>query len=216
MNKRLLNTLETRALMEKYEISLVPSRFVENAADVLPAAAKLGYPLVLKAVVPHMSHKSDAGLVVVNLKTELALEETCRRLETTLDGVEVEGYLLQKMVGLGLEVLLGVTRDAQFGSVIVFGAGGVMVELLKDTSLRLPPLNRWMAETMIAETKISRLLAGYRGSPALDKAALVTCLVNLSRLVMEEDNLISMDINPLFVLPEGVLAADVRIYWLEE
>lgn len=217
MKSRLLSFRETQALLQQYHVPLPRQILVPQPEDVTEAAVSIGFPLVLKLVSSEATHKADAQLVHVNIQTT---GELCLALESMLQRAEElprEGFLLQEMLSGGVETLVGTIRDAQFGQALVFGAGGTLVELLQDTSLRILPLNAWQVEQMINETRISRLLAGVRGKSAVDRAALVDCMLKLACLAQEQAaRLVSLDLNPLIVLPHGVCAVDARIVVREE
>lgn len=214
MFEHLLGYSETKTVLDRFGIDLAPAELVTHEGDLLAAARKLGYPLALKAISPEQTHKTDAGLVRLNLKDEQALCEAAAALWACKNDLKLEGLLLQKMSPPGVETLVGVTRDPQFGGVVVFGAGGVMVELLDDVNMALPALSPWQAEQMVHETKIHRLLEGFRGARPCDRPALIQLLVRVSRLALAmEGMLVSLDLNPVFVLPEGqgLFVVDARM-----
>ena len=197
---------------------MIESETVQTADEAVAAARRLGYPVVLKALSPDFSHKSDAGLVRLNLAGDDAVKRTAAELFQSLSGHEMEGVLVQRMASAGVEALVGVHEDAQFGPVMACGPGGIFVELLDEVALRLPPLSAEEARAMIEETRLGRLLAGVRGQPPADAEALVDLLVKLGRLAASEaDRLVSLDLNPVIVLPagQGVRVVDVRVVWRE-
>lgn len=219
MTQHLLNYKETAELLGRFGIDLAPAALVSKVEDSLPAAEKLGYPVALKAISPEQTHKTDAGLVHLNLKDENAVSAAAHALWSESERFKLEGLLIQKMAPGGVETLVGVINDPQFGVVVVFGAGGVLVELLDDVNMALPVLSPWQAEQLMMETKIYRLLEGYRGSPSCDQKALIGLLVRVSRLAKAlAGSLISLDLNPVFVLPEGqgLFVVDARVVLREE
>jgi len=195
---------------------MIESEVVQAADEAVAAARRLGYRVALKALSPDFSHKSDVGLVRLNLADDEAVAQATSELLQALSGHESEGILVQRMAPPGVEALVGVHEDAQFGPVMACGPGGIFVELLDEVALRLPPLNAAEARAMIEETRLGRLLAGVRGQPSADADALADLLVKLGRLAATEaDRLVSLDLNPVIVLPAGqdVRVVDVRVVW---
>jgi succinyl-CoA synthetase beta subunit len=204
MNK-MMGYVETAVLLQQYDITLPPYRLVANAIEAVAAADALGYPVAIKAVSPDLSHKSDRGLVKLGLETAVSVQKAVGELAAAVNwGREaaLEGYLVQKMMPAGVEMIIGLHTDPQFGPVIALGSGGVLVELLDDVILRLPPITMQQAMQMIEATKSIRLLRGYRRYPPADTPALAHLLVNISRLATA-NVVASLDLNPVIVLPEG-------------
>ena len=191
-------------------------KLVMNADDAVTAADEIGYPVVLKADVANMPHKTDAGLVMLGLRDEDAVRAAYDQVISNAAnagavGDGINGVSVQEMVLDGVEVIVGLSYDSQLGATILFGTGGVMVEVYNDVALRLCPIDEKDALEMISEVKGARLLEGFRGSPAADVAALAIALVRVSHMgVQLEGSLAELDINPLMVLPtgQGVKAAD--------
>jgi acyl-CoA synthetase (NDP forming) len=188
---------------------------VESADGALVAAGAIGYPVVLKALSPDVPHKSDVGGVVLGvgspdvLRTEFAALTT--RVERRVPGAQLTGVLVQRQLGGGREVILGGKRDPSFGPVVMFGLGGVYVEVFEDVAFRLAPLAREEAEEMISEVRGSRLLRGVRGELPADEEAIVEALLTLSRLLVECPEVAEVDVNPLLVFEQGVAAVDARV-----
>lgn len=193
------------------------SGFATNAEAAGQAAAAIGFPVALKLVSPQFSHKTEIDGVRLNLRSVEAVEAEAQALERRLaeaapDAV-LDGFLVQEMVG-GVEVILGARTDPLYGPVMVVGAGGIFVELMKDISTRLLPVGRAEARKMLDELRIAPLLSGFRGRPAADVEALITAICGLSDLYLDHrDHLADFEVNPLIVLPVGggVRAVDVRI-----
>jgi len=191
-------------------------KLVMNADDAVTAADEIGYPVVLKADVANMPHKTEAGLVMLGLRDEDAVRAAYDQVISNAAnagavGDGINGVSVQEMVLDGVEVIVGLSYDSQLGATILFGTGGVMVEVYNDVALRLCPIDEKDALEMISEVKGARLLEGFRGSPAADVAALAIALVRVSHMgVQLEGSLAELDINPLMVLPtgQGVKAAD--------
>lgn len=211
--KGTLGLQEGMSLLVEFGIPAAKNAVAHSAKEAADIASNFGFPIVLKAQVPH---KSDLGLVKVGLKSRSAVENAFRelkgKLETVKDKATADGILVQEMVGSGTEVIIGVKRDPQFGPTLLFGMGGTMTELLQDVSLRVCPVSRDDIREMFTEVKGFRLLTGFRGRPAGDIKALEDTLLNVSNLAVSlKSELLELDINPLIVLPEGkgVKAVDV-------
>jgi acetyltransferase len=172
---------------------------------------------VLKICSPDILHKSDVGGVRVGLTEEIetihAFRQMMDNVRKRMPNARVEGVLVQKMVKGGKEIILGMTRDPQFGPMLMFGLGGIYVEVLKDVSFRIAPITRPEAEEMIREIRSFRLLRGVRGEPPADFDALVECLLRLSQLVIDFPQIVELDINPLAVFgkDQGAVAIDARM-----
>ncbi|HDQ72575.1 MAG TPA: CoA-binding protein [Chloroflexi bacterium] len=186
---------------------------VERVDGALVAAAAIGYPVALKALSPDLVHKSDAGGVILDVDGPERLRKAFASLVTMAQagGVRLNGVLVQRMVFGGQEVILGGKRDPSFGPVVMFGLGGVYVEAFDDVAFRLAPLTREAARSMVAEVRGSRLLHGMRGGRPLDVDALIDALLAFSQLMVNCPEVIEIDLNPLFVLEEGVSAVDARL-----
>jgi acetate---CoA ligase (ADP-forming) len=201
-----LNEVESKALLRAYGIPLPPEHVVKTAAEAEAAAQKIGYPIVLKAVSATVPHKSDAGLVILNIADAAAAQRGFATLVGRADalGVQLEGILVTKQIAGGTETVLGVNRDPEMGPVVMFGLGGVLVELFKDVSFAPATLDREQALAMVKVTRAARLLAGFRGGKPGDVDALAQALVNLGRLARDLGDVIeAIDINPFIVCERG-------------
>jgi acyl-CoA synthetase (NDP forming) len=198
-----------------YGIPVAEWATASSPEEAVRAAEKLGYPLALKVLSPHISHKSDVGGIALGIEDEEGLKRVCKemlsRVQKRRPDVPLEGFLLQRMVSDGQEVILGGKRDPSFGPVVMFGLGGVYVEVFDDVAFRVGPLTRQDAEEMIAEVKGSRLLRGIRGEKPSDVEAVVDCLLRLSQLLQDFPAIAEVDINPLIALEKGAVAVDARI-----
>ena len=199
---------ETLSLMEAYGVPLARGELARDPAGVIEAARSIGYPVVLKQAAPFILHKTEAGAVRLNLRSGEEVVEACRAMKADL-------CLVQEMAREGVETIVGGKRDPEFGPVVVFGLGGVFVEVLKDAAVRVAPLDEAQAREMIGEIRGAPLLAGARGAAPCDTAALARVLVTVSRLLVEHPEVTSLDINPLrvFAQGEGCLALDVKLEW---
>jgi len=212
-----LSEAESKQVLAAYGIPVVKTRFAESVDAAVRAARDLGFPAALKIVSPDIAHKSEVGGVALELETaeelRAAAERMLRRIARTRPDATIEGFTVQPMVRRpgAHELIIGASEDPLFGPVLLFGQGGTAVEVLRDQALALPPLNLNLARRLIAETRVHRLLAGYRGQPpaALDEIALA--LINLSQLVVDRPEVAEVDINPLLADGKGVIALDARI-----
>ena len=201
---------EAFEVLQAYGIPVADYQVVQGKGDLQKAMEELGKPVALKVVSPEISHKSDVGGVMLNLNDFSQAEKAYEKMNSLNEG-KVAGVLVQKMVLEGKEVILGAKRDPSFGPVVLFGLGGIYVEILKETSLRVAPINRSESEEMISETKGSDIFKGLRGEQPLDTEALVESLLRLSQLVTDFPEIEGVDINPVKVLEKGAIAVDARI-----
>lgn len=209
--RSILTEHESKEILAAYGIPVTSSRIAKSADEAVAAAEAIGYPAVVKLHSRTITHKSDVGGVILNLKTADAVREAFEgirsRVPTGFDGVNV-----QKMEKLdGYELIVGSSVDPQFGPVILFGTGGTLVEVFKDRALGLPPLNTTLAKRMMERTKIHEALQGVRGRPPVDDLAVASLLVRFSRLVVEQRWIAEIDINPLLASPDRILALDARV-----
>jgi acetyltransferase len=206
---------EALRLVDVYGIPTAAWAVARDAEEALAVGERLGYPLAVKVISAQISHKTDVGGVVLDIADGAALHQVWQvmqiRLRERAPSAVVEGFLLQEMISSGREMIAGVRRDATFGPVVLFGLGGIYVEIFDDVSLRVAPLTRSDAEEMLAELRGSRLLRGIRGQVPADIDALIEVLLALSRLMMEHPEIEELDIIPLVVLEKGALALDARI-----
>jgi len=178
--------------------------------DAVAAADAAGYPVVIKADVPGLVHKTDAGAVLLDLRTEDSVRAAYRRLADQFGG-QLTGVLVQPMITGGTEVIIGVQDDQMFGPLVVFGLGGVATEVLADHAARLAPVTEADADTLINSIRSAPLLHGHRGSPAADLAALRDMLMRVSRLADDLPEVTELDLNPVIAGPDRVVAVDARI-----
>jgi acyl-CoA synthetase (NDP forming) len=201
-----LNEVESKALLRAYDIPLPQERVVASAAEAEVAAHEIGFPVVLKAVSAAVPHKSDAGLVLLGLRDADAVRRGVTTLmeRTAALKAPLDGILVAQQVSGGTETVLGINRDPEMGPVVMFGLGGVWIELLKDVSFAPATLDRERAAAMVQATRAGRLLAGFRGSKPGDLEALTEALVNLGRLARDLSDVIeAIDINPFVVCEQG-------------
>jgi acetyltransferase len=216
-NRRVLLESEAKDLVKSYGIPVAPTKLARNEEEAVEIANSMGYPVVLKIASPDITHKSDVGGVVMNIRSDEEVREAFRTIIINVrryaPNASIYGVVVQKMVPKGREVIIGTTKDPIFGHIIMFGLGGVYTELFKDVSFRLVPLSLYEAKEMVMETKAYTLLKGFRGEPPADIPSVINTLIRVSKLVTDVPQIVEMDINPLFVYEEGVgaLAVDVKI-----
>ena len=213
--RTLLNEVEAKDLLREAGVPVTMTTLATSPDEAVKQAEAAGYPVVLKVVSPDISHKSDAGGVKLNLKDAAevraayaAILESCSK---HVPGARITGVAVQFMAPQGTEVIVGMTTDAQFGPVMMFGLGGIMVEVLKDVSFRLVPLEEKDATQMLSEIKGKAILDGVRGQPAADLAALKHAILKVSDFVQAHPEVQELDLNPMFAYADGAIAVDARI-----
>jgi acetyltransferase len=213
---------EARTILEAYGLPIPQSELAENVEEAIQTANKIGYPVVLKIASPDILHKTDVGGVKVGLQNDEQLRDAYElmvyRANRYLPEARIWGCLVQEMVPEGLEVLVGMNRDPQFGPLVTFGLGGIYVETLKDVTFRIAPFSKREAELMLKEIRASALLDGVRGKPAVDKTAIVDTLLRIGQLVQDFPEILELDINPLMVFSknQGAIAIDMRLVLAKE
>ena len=206
-----------RELLAAYGIRFPRVALARTLPEALDAARQIGYPVVLKVASPDIAHKTDVGGVALGLADAESLRRSWERMETAVraavPNARIEGFEVEAQVTGGKEVLIGVQRDPSFGPVVVFGLGGIYVEVLRDVTFRLAPLRSLSARHMIESVKAFPLLQGVRGEPPGDLDALAETIERVSQLAVELPEVVELDINPLIVRPvgSGVIAVDARV-----
>jgi succinyl-CoA synthetase beta subunit len=209
---RALDEFDAKQLLAQFGVPVVGEARAKTVDGAAAAAARVGYPVVLKGLGAQFAHKTELGLVVLNLKDEAALKDAAAGL---LERMQGEGELLvQQMVSGKREFLVGMSRDPQFGATVTFGLGGIFAEVLADVALRLVPLGREDAEQMLGEIRAKALLGAVRGLPAVDHEALITTLLALSRLAQERPDIAAVDINPLVIEGSRPVAVDALVLFI--
>jgi len=209
---------EARAVAQAYGLRLPQSELAATAEEAVEVASKIGYPVVLKIASPDILHKTDVGGVKVGLNNATdvrdAFDLIVYRANRYVPDARIWGCLVQEMVPMdGIEVLVGMSKDPQFGPLVTFGLGGILVEALKDVTFRVAPFGRQDAEEMLEEIRAHSLLAGVRGRPPADREAMVDTLLRIGQLVTDFPEIVEMDINPLMVYSrgQGAVALDMRL-----
>jgi acetyltransferase len=212
-----LSEVEAKAVMRAYGIPIVPTEVAATPDEAAATAGRLGLPAALKILSPDITHKTDVGGVALDLADPPAVKAAAERMLRTVaqhaPDARVTGFTVQPMVARpgAFELILGIVDDGTFGPVLLFGQGGVAVEVLDDKALGLPPLDEVLAREMIGRTRVARLLAGFRGRPPADLDGIVHALVRLSELAADHPEVVELDINPLLADADGVIALDARI-----
>jgi len=208
---------EVYALCGHFGLPVPKHGLATNEDEAVDIAEKVGYPVVLKIVSPDIAHKSDVGGVILDINDAKGVRDAFRKIMDSVrkraPSARIAGILVQEMVPWGLEVIVGATRDNTFGPIIMFGLGGVFVEVLKDVSFRIAPLSAHDIETMIREIKGYRILEGYRGEPPRDIDAVKDILKKTSELMLSLEEVQDLDLNPIMLYERGKGAkiADARI-----
>ncbi len=199
----------------EYGIPVTKFKLAKNEAEAVKFAGEVGYPIVLKIVSPDIIHKSDVGGVIINLESSTAVRKAYKQIIENVKKhkpkARIVGVLVQEMAPPSTEVIVGAIKDPQFGPAIMFGLGGIFVEVLKDVTFRVAPITENEAHEMISEVKAYPLLKGYRNTPPVDIEAIVKILLNTSRLVMEHQEIKELDLNPIMVYEKGAKTVDARI-----
>lgn len=217
-----LTEIESKKVLSASEIPVTETILAEDELEAVDAARELKYPVVMKVASPDIIHKSDIGGVRVGLTSEIEVRQAYNDILENAEGfdrsADVRGVLVQRYVPDAQEVIVGITQDSTFGPTVMFGLGGVWVEILEDISFRLAPVSKEDAEEMIQEIGGYPVLSGARGETRLDIDALVEIIVKTSQLPMEYDSISEIDLNPIFVMEEGkgAEAVDARIFLKEE
>lgn len=215
--RTILDEAESKWILSLYGIPTVQTVIADNMLQAVDAAARIGYPVVLKLYSKTVTHKTDVGGVKLNLQDEASVRQAFRDIQKSVtragSALDFGGVTVQPMISVndGYELILGSSPDSQFGPVLLFGAGGHLVEVFRDRALGLPPLNGTLARRMMERTAIWKALQGIRGRAPVNTAALEELMVRFSRLVVEQPWIREIDINPLVASPSGFLALDARI-----
>ena len=210
-----LDPLESLRLLDAYGIPVAQARFARNRTEVIAAAHELSLPIVMKIVAPEIEHKTDVGGVTLDLRSAEDAGAAFERMQECVlaarPDAAIDGVLLQSMAKRGAELIAGSVRDPLFGAAVMVGAGGVMVELIKDVVFRFAPLNSADATEMLMHLRSRALLEGFRGQPSADKVAVIDVLLRISRLVQDFPVIAELEANPLIAYHDGVLAVDARV-----
>ena len=212
--KALLET-EAKTICMEYAIPVTKFKLARIESEAAEFAEELGFPVVLKIVSPDIIHKSDAGGVMVNLKSNVEVQDAYRKILENAKKykatAKIAGVLVQEMAPQSTEVIIGAIKDPQFGQTLMFGLGGIFVELLKDVTFRIAPITREDAHEMVTEVKAYPLLKGYRNTPPADIDAIINILLSTSKLIMDYPEIKELDLNPIMAYADGAKTVDARI-----
>jgi len=212
---RVLNEVDSKAMLKAAGIPVVETRFARNMKEAVATAKELGFPVALKVMSAEVIHKSDAGGVKLRLENPSQVEKAYSAMMASVKAMypkaKIDGVSVQKMARPGVEVIVGMSKDPQFGPVLMFGLGGVLVELLKDVAFRIVPVSKFDAAEMIREIKGFPMLTGFRGSEPADLKKLEKLIVDVSNFVEKHPEVKELDLNPVFAYKDGVSAVDARV-----
>ena len=218
--RTLLSEVEAKQLLAEAGVNVTETRLATSIDEAAAHAAELGYPVALKVVSDSITHKTDVGGVELGVADEAALRDACQRIHERVTAAapnaDVQGVSVQPMAEAGAEVILGITQDQQFGPVLMFGLGGVFVEVLKDVAFRIVPLEPRDASEMVREIQGFPVLEGFRGTPAANLDAIESMLLQLSEFAEANPEIAELDLNPVFARPDGAVAVDARILLTSE
>ena len=215
IENRSLLEIEAKELLREYEIPVPVFKLIQNEEEINQIEKDIGYPVVMKIVSPDIIHKTDAGGVKLNIKDEKEAESTYQEIifqaKKYTKKARISGVIAYTMVPQGTEIIIGMMKDPHFGPVAMFGLGGIFVEVLKDVSFRIIPLEERDAREMITEIKGYEILKGARGNPPRDIQAIKEVLIKISKLTTENPEINEIDLNPIFVFENGIQVVDARM-----
>jgi acyl-CoA synthetase (NDP forming) len=213
--RSILTEFESKKILKQVGISVVETKMAKTQKEAVSFSQRMGFPVALKINSPDIVHKSDSGGVKLSLnnaaEVKKAYDEILRKVKKQHPEAAVHGVSVQKMIRPGTEVIIGTSKDPQFGPVIMFGLGGILVEILKDVSFRVIPVERKDAQEMIQEIKGFPLLQGYRGKEPASIPALVEMILKISKFIEENPQIKELDLNPIFAYRNKAVAVDARI-----
>jgi acyl-CoA synthetase (NDP forming) len=214
-NRNLLTEIEAKQVFKEAGLQVTNTRLAVNKKDAVALSKEMGFPVVLKIVSPDILHKTEANGVKLNLKTAdevaKAFDEIMVSAKEKFPNANIHGVAVQGMAKSGLEIIIGMTLDAQFGPVLMFGLGGIFVEVMKDVSFGITPITKRDAGEMIRSIKGYPLLNGFRGAPKIDVANLESWLLKLSDFAQTYPEVKEFDLNPIFAYAQGAMVVDARI-----
>jgi len=209
--QNVLTEFESKELFQEINIPVPAQKLTISKEETISAASEIGFPVVLKLMAEDVVHKSDTGAVKLNIKNKEEAEQAYDDL-MKIEAKSEKKISVQKMADEPItELIIGMTTDPQFGPALMFGIGGILVELLEDVSFRIAPITEFDAKEMIHEIKGFPILDGYRGKPKADIDAIVDTLMKISDLVIKNEEIHEMDLNPVFIYEKGIVCVDARI-----
>ncbi len=206
-----LSEYESKKLLSLYGVPITREKLSRKAEEAISTAVELGFPVALKACSPELMHKSEHGCIELNLRTERDVREAYDRISKSID-LKLEGILVQEMVSGQRELVVGLTRDPQFGPCVMLGLGGIMTEVFEDTAFRMAPLGMIEAKDMSEELRFKAIFGAFRGQKPVDMEMLCRTLVAVGQIGLDLEAVSELDINPMIVTPEGrIVAVDALV-----
>ena len=213
--RTLLTEIEAKELLKQAGIDVVETKLAASKEEAIALSKQMGFPVAIKIASADVVHKSDAGGVKLNLEDEEkvgnAYDDIMQAIRQQYPDAAIQGVSVQPMARPGVEVIIGMSKDAQFGPVIMFGLGGILVEILKDVSFRIVPLEKRDAREMVQEIKGYPVLEGYRGQEAVDIENLENMILKVSSFIESNPQINELDLNPVFAYSDGAVAVDARV-----
>ena len=206
-----LSEFESKQVLAAFGVPVVGEELAKDRMGAVQAAQRLGYPVAVKGCSPDLMHKSDRGLVVLEVRDEAGIHAAVAAIDEAVGGVELDGYLVQRMVRGRREIIVGGMRDASFGPCVMLGLGGILVEAMADVSFRLAPLDVRDALEMVGELRGWRIFGPLRGEPAADREALAGTLISVGRILEECPQVSQVDVNPLIFEGSAPVAVDALV-----
>ena len=214
--KRNLTEAEAYELLSKYGIPVPKYSVASSEEEALKIAKRLGFPLVMKIVSPDIIHKTDIGGITLNIMDTQQVRESYKdiicNVKENKPEARINGMLLYKQAPKGVEVIVGMIRDPQFGPTVMFGLGGIFIEILKDVAFRVCPIERTDIEEMLTEIQGIKMLQGYRGQPRCDVNAIIDIILQISRLALDHPVIKGIDLNPILVYEKGAIVVDAKVF----
>ena len=206
-----LTEYESKQVLASYNLPITREELVSSMEDLLKAAEQIGYPLVIKGSSAEIAHKTETGLIRVDVRNDEEATQAFREISAAMNGAGDGAVLVQQMIKGQRELVVGLTRDAQFGPCVMFGLGGIFTEVLKDTVFRVAPLERQDAFDMMQEIRASKILEAIRGMAAADKDLLADMLITVGKIGIENDRIKEIDINPVIISGGKPVAVDALV-----
>ncbi len=206
-----LTEYESKQVLASYDLPVTREKLVSSLEDLLDAAEQIGYPLVIKGSSAEIAHKTETGLIRVDVRNDEEAAAAFREISASMDGADDAAVLVQQMIKGTRELVVGLTRDAQFGPCVMFGLGGIFTEVLKDTVFRVAPLEKQDALDMMQEIRACKILEEIRGMAAADKDMLAEMLITVGKIGVENDRIKEIDINPVIISAGKPVAVDALI-----
>jgi len=197
-----LSEFDSKRFLSEYGVNVTKETVVSKEDEAVSAAQEMGYPVVLKGSGEELAHKTELDLIALNLRDEKEVREAFKRLTST-PKAEVKEVLVQQMIKGDRELVVGLTRDAQFGPCVMFGLGGIFTEILEDVAFRVAPLTKWDAMDMMKDFRAHKILDEFRGQPAVDREVLADILIAIGNIGMEQEKVKEIDINPMKIAADG-------------